>query len=160
MPIDNYEPTGVLSLKIESWAARGIRKEWNDSKSKGVEDHLKDFLINLVTIADFEKKRRLEIEERKKRWQEELEAREEMERQRQEEQKRLQDLENQALRWAKATQLRAYIVEVEGKANGRDLPVEEQERLANWLRWAREHADRIDPLIGEVLKEPFAPKVG
>jgi hypothetical protein len=156
----DYEPTGVLSLKIDSWAARGIRKEWNDSKSKGVENHLKDFLINLVTIADLEKKRRLEIEERKKRWQEELEARQEMERQRQEEQKRLQDLENQALRWAKATQLRAYIVEVEGKANGNDLPAEEQERLASWLRWAREHADRIDPLIGEVLKEPSAPKVG
>jgi hypothetical protein len=156
----DYEPTGVLSLKIDSWAARGIRKEWNDSKSKGVENHLKDFLINLVTIADLEKKRRLEIEERKKRWQEELEARQEMERQRQEEQKRLQDLENQALRWAKATQLRAYIVEVEGKANGSDLPAEEQERLASWLRWAREHADRIDPLIGEVLKEPSAPKVG
>lgn len=51
----DYEPTGVLSLKIDSWATRGIRKEWNDSKSKGVEDHLKDFLINLVTIADLEK---------------------------------------------------------------------------------------------------------
>jgi hypothetical protein len=56
--------------------------------------------------------------------------------------------------------LRAYIVEVEGKANGSDLPAEEQERLASWLRWAREHADRIDPLIGDVLKEPSAPKVG
>jgi hypothetical protein len=29
------------------------------------------------------------------------------------------------------------------------LPTEEQERLASWLRWAREYADRIDPLIGD-----------
>lgn len=154
----DYEPTGVLSLKIDSWAARGIRKKWNDSKSKGVEDHLKDFLINLVTIADLEKKRRLEIEERKRRWQEELDAREALERRRQEEQKRLQDLENQALRWAKAAQLRSYITEVEKKASGSDLPTEEQERLASWLRWARGHADRIDPLIGDAWKGSFSLK--
>ena len=139
-------------------ALQGIRKEWNDGKSKGVEDHLKDFLINLVTIADLEKKRRQEIEERKKRWQEELKAREELERRRQEEQKRLQDLENQTLRWTKAAQLRAYIAEVEKKSSGSDLSTEGQERLANWLRWAQGHADRIDPLISDAWKGPFIPK--
>ena len=137
---------------------RGIRKKWNDGKSKVVEDGLKDFLINLVTIADLKRQRRLEDEERKRRRQEELKAMEELERRRQEKQKRLQDLENQALRWTKASQLRAYIAEVEKKASGSDLPTEEQERLANWLRWAREHADRIDPLIGDAWKGPSIPK--
>jgi hypothetical protein len=103
----DYEQTGVLSLQIDSCSSEEIRKEWNDGTSKRVEDQLKDFLINLVTIADLEKKRRLEIEERKKRWQEELKAREELERRRQEEQKRLQDFGNQALRWTKAAQPRA-----------------------------------------------------
>jgi hypothetical protein len=38
---------------------------------------------------------------------------EELERRRQEEQKRLQDLDNRALRWTRAVQLRAYFAEVE-----------------------------------------------
>jgi hypothetical protein len=75
-----------------------------------------------------------------------------------EKQKRLQDPENQALRWTKASQLRTYIAEVEKKASGSDLPTEEQERLANWLRRVREHADRIDPLIGDAWKGPSIPK--
>ncbi len=154
----DYEPTGLLSLRIDTWAFEGIRKNWNDGKSKVVEDGLKEFLINLVTIADLERQRRLEDRERERRRQEELEARDEQERRRQEEQKRLQDLENQALRWTKASQLRAYVIEVEKKARRSDLPTEGQERLASWLQWAREHADRIDPLVGDVWQEPSVPK--
>jgi hypothetical protein len=70
----------------------------------------------------------------------------------------LQDLENQALRWTKASQLRAYIAEVEKKASESGLPFEESERLESWLRWAREHADRIDPLIGDTWKGSSIPK--
>jgi len=148
----DYEPTGLLSLRIDTWAFDGIRKKWNDGKSKVVEDGLKEFLINLVTIADLKRQRRLEDKERERLRQEELKAMEELERRRQEEHRRLQDLENQAFRWTKAAQLRSYITEVEKKANGSDLPTEERERLASWLRWARGHADRTDPLIGDAWK--------
>ena len=154
----DYEPTGLLSLRIDTWAIEGIRKNWNDGKSKVVEDGLKEFLINLVTIADLKRQRRLEDEERERRRQEELKAMQELELRRQEEQKRLQDLENQAVRWTKAAQLRAYIAEVEKKAYSSDLPAEEQEMVTSWLRWARKHADRIDPLIGDAWKGPSMPK--
>jgi hypothetical protein len=147
-----------LSLRIDTWAFEGIRKNWNDGKSKVVEDGLKEFLTNLVTIADLKRQKRLEDEERERRRQEELKAMQELERRRQEELRRLQDLENQALRWTKASQMRTYIAEVEKKASRSDLPTEGQERLANWLRWAREHADRIDPLIGDAWKGPSMPK--
>ena len=152
----DYEPTGLLSLRIHTWAFEGIRKNWNDGKSKVVEDGLKEFLINLVTIADLKRQRRLEDKERERLRQEELKAMEELERQRQEEHRRLQDLENQAFMWTKAAQLRSYITEVEKKASGSDLPTEEQERLASWLRWARGHADRIDPLVGDAWKGSYA----
>jgi hypothetical protein len=147
-----------LSLRIDTWAFEGLRKNWNDGKSKVVEDGLKEFFINLVTIADLKRQRKLETEERERRRQEERKAREELEHRRQEEQKRLQDLENQALRWTKASQLRAYVIEVEMKASRSDLPTEGLERLASWLQWAREHADRIDPLVGDVWQEPSVPK--
>jgi hypothetical protein len=103
----DYEQTGVLSLQIDSCSSEEIRKEWNDGTSKRVEDQLKEFLINRVTIADREHQRRLENEEGKRRRLEELKAMEELERRRQEERKRLQDFGNQALRWTKAAQPRA-----------------------------------------------------
>jgi hypothetical protein len=28
----DYEPTGLLSLRIDTWAFKGIRKNWNDGK--------------------------------------------------------------------------------------------------------------------------------
>lgn len=154
----DYKPTGLLSLRIDTWAFEGIRKNWNDGKSKVVEDGLKEFLINLVTIADLKRQRKLENEERERRRQDERKTREELERLCQEEQKRLQDLENQALRWTKASQLRAYVIEVEKNVSRSDLPTERMERLASWLQWAREHADRIDPLVGDVWQEPSVPK--
>jgi hypothetical protein len=158
---DNYamlRPSGLLSLRIGTWAFEGIRKNWNDGKSKVVEDGLKEFLINLVTIADLKRERRLEDAERERRRQEDLKTMQELERRRQEELRRLQDLENQAVRWTKAAQLRAYVAEVEKKACSSDLPAEEQELVTSWLRWAREHADRIDPLIGDAWKGPSIPK--
>jgi hypothetical protein len=154
----DYEPTGLLSLRIGTWAFEGIRKNWNDGKSKVVEDGLKEFLINLVTIADLKRQRRLEDAERERRRQEDLKTMQELERRRQEELRRLQDLENQAVRWTKAAQLRAYVAEVEKKACSSDLPAEEQELVTSWLRWAREHADRIDPLIGDAWKGLSMPK--
>ena len=75
----------------------------------------------------------------------------------QEELRRLQDLENQAVRWTKVAQLRAYVTEVEKKACSSARQPEEQARLANWLRWAREHVDRIDPLFGDAWKGPSMP---
>ena len=95
---------------------------------------------------------------RKRRRIEELKEKEELERRRQEEQRRLQDLENQALRWTKSVQLRAYIAEVEKKGSESGLQPGEKERLESRLRWAREHADRIDPLIGDAWKGPSMPK--
>jgi len=62
----DYEPTGLLSLRIDAWAFEGIRKKWNDGKLKVVEDGLREFLVNLVTIADLKRQRRLEDKERER----------------------------------------------------------------------------------------------
>jgi len=70
-----------------------------------------------------------------------------LERQRQIELERRKDIERQAEMWLKSKQLREYIEAVEEKA-GRKVLLENEQQLEKWLTWAKDHADRIDPLKG------------
>lgn len=75
-----FPGTGLLSLRIDTWAFEGIRQNWNDGKSKVVEDGLKEFLTNLVKIAELKRQRRPEDNERERRRLEDLKAMQELER--------------------------------------------------------------------------------
>ena len=145
-PRYDYIPTGKLSLIIDVWGASGTRKIWSDSKSGLIEDMLNDFVVGLLKAAYLLRQRRLEREEEKRRWEEEQERLAEEARQREIERQLLLDLENQAELWAKSKQLRAYIQEVENKAKHQSTYKNFNERLNKWLSWAKEHADRLDPL--------------
>jgi len=76
---------------------------------------------------------------------------EELGRQRREEEERRQGLENQAEKWAKAIQLRAYIDAVEKETRNKNLNSEQFEQINKWLFWDRQHANRIDPLRYEIV---------
>ena len=67
-------------------------------------------------------------------------------RRREAEKKRLLELENQALMRAKSEQLRAYIKEVEKKASLQQCSMNFQQKFESWISWAKQHAERIDPL--------------
>jgi len=144
----DYKPTGLLIREIDSWGSYAVRKQCSDIKSSLREDKLQDFVVSLIKNADLMRQRRLEQEEQERRLIIELSKQEELERQRREEEERRRDLENQAGSWIKAQQLRAYIDEIERSANGKKAPFEKKERLEKWLAWARQHANRIDPLRG------------
>mgnify|MGYP000013207814 CR=1 FL=1 len=77
-----------------------------------------------------------------------------IERLRQIEEERLRDLVNQAVVWIKSNQLRDYISAVETAASERDLSIE-GDPLKNWLEWAMNHANRLDPLYNNL---PFETK--
>ena len=93
----DYIPSGILTLRIDRWTSHGyIRREWNDTKNRPVEDHLKDFVINLIKAAENSRIRKQQQKEQELRWEEERRRRQELERQRQIEEQRRLDLENQA----------------------------------------------------------------
>lgn len=52
----------------------------------------------------------------------------------------------EAVAWRRANYLRAYIAAVEERATGRGQPANATPELAEWLTWAREQADRLDPV--------------
>ena len=57
------------------------------------------------------------------------------------------DLEKQAENWVKSRQLREYIQAVEIAASKQGISGPFHEGYAFWIRWAKAHADRLDPLI-------------
>ena len=70
---------------------------------------------------------------------------EEQQRQKVEEGRR-RDLENQAAGWRQSQTLLECVDEVERQVATRDLSDEQQEAGREWLKWAREHAERLNPL--------------
>jgi L-rhamnose isomerase len=60
-------------------------------------------------------------------------------------------LEDEVQQWRKSQDLRAYIQEVERKASRQQISPDERKALTAWIEWARDHAQRLDPLSGEEL---------
>jgi hypothetical protein len=89
---------------------------------------------------DVEHARDLERAEWNRRWAEEERVRAEAERIRQQEQERREKLEVAAESWAKAQRIRAYVDAVERAGVGSC-------ESAEWILWARDHANRLDPIL-------------
>jgi hypothetical protein len=148
----DYKPSGKLTLQIDSWSAAGIRKRWSDGKIQRVENFLSNFAVNVVKIAELEQSARIEREERWRKQEEERRQQVEMERLRQIEEERLRNLENQAALWFKSNQLRDYIRAVEIAALERGISIEDKP-VKRWLKWAKNHTNRLDPLSNNLLFE-------
>jgi hypothetical protein len=61
------------------------------------------------------------------------------------EKKRVRDLEVEAENWRRAEKIRAYIEAVKKAGGLKDRHMDDNS-LAQWIKWAQEQADRIDPL--------------
>lgn len=147
-PKYDYRFTGTLVLSIEEWTPEKIRRSWRDTKRKKLEDQIDDFLdgveANARTVAELQAERDREWEERRAKERRKLEEEE----RRREEERRIQELRDQAARWQEAKVLRKYIVEVEALAGAGRAEVTGGDVDA-WAAWARDCADRLDPLGGE-----------
>lgn len=142
----DYMSTGKLSLGVDAWGLYDIRKKWSDTKHRIIEDILNEIIIGVIRAADFLRRGSIEREEEEKRREEEYRRREEERRRIEIEKAKLQELEKQAYLWAKSEQLRAYIEAVEESASVCELDGDDMKQLDEWLKWARDHADSLDPI--------------
>ncbi len=152
----DYAPTGKLRIKLKEWTSESLRKRWADSTRRRLEDVLNDVVLGLVVLADAKRARRLQREREERERQEAERLRIEAERQRREELERRQLLERQVESWTKAQQVRAFVDEVERRAQAKDKSTEPGAKLAEWIAWARRHADRLDPLKPPGLEDRTA----
>jgi hypothetical protein len=144
-----YIPTSSLILKIVAWGVDGIRKSWSDGKTSKIETCLNDFVVGLIRVAEVEKTRRLKREQEEQLRREAERRRQEEAQKRQEELARRQALEQEATNWAKAQQLRAYLAAVKDRLHAKHGEIQSGSHADQWLTWAHQHADRLDPLRHE-----------
>ena len=142
----DYEPAGVLQLRIKEIWGDGARKTWADGRTQRVEERLNDVIAGLIVVAEAKRRHQIELKRQRQEWAEAERQRLELERQRREEAEQLKALELEAAQWARSQQLRTYIDAVEHEALARGNSPEPGGKLHGWLAWARRHADRLDPL--------------
>jgi hypothetical protein len=151
----DYVPTGRLIL--DSGCSTTVYAQ--DSKSeKLIESRLNEVIIGWVEEAGRvrfarrkaeEERQRKEEEERLRREREAAETlrRMESEARKKLERERVERLFGEARSWSESRLLRDYIAEVHRRLIERHGVIEEGSESANWLAWAREQADRLDPFV-------------
>jgi uncharacterized protein (DUF3084 family) len=114
-----------------------------------LETCLNDFIVGLLKVAEAVKVRRLRQEQEEQLRREAERRRQEEAQKRQEELARRQALEQEAIDWVKAQQLRAYLAAVKDRLHAKHGEIKSGSRADRWLTWAHQHADRLDPLRNE-----------
>lgn len=140
------EPSGRLALVIRQSWGRDVRKSWDESESRRLEDRLNEFVVGIVAEAVREEEIRREAQERQRVLQEAEERRRAEERKQEEEASRIKALEEQADNWAKSVRITAYLEAVRTAAGPEGSGIEPSTEFDGWLQWAEEYARKINPL--------------
>lgn len=138
----SYEPTGELTLKIEGPFSTGLQSTWKDSRHQKIETRLNEVMVGLRALANHQLEERRKAAERKRRYDLIQEQRGELRQQIVQERKAVETLEADAKAWNRAQTLRAYIAAVEHQ----QVEHGERDGRRGWITWARQQADRLDPL--------------
>lgn len=149
-------PSGKLCLTIHDrsyFLSDNFRKNWRDTKRKQLEDNLDAFVIGLIKRAAKKKECRRQKEEEERQRQEMARLREE-ERQRQaelnrkikDERARVSKLVTDADNHQKSKQIRELVTAVENEHRKGNAVYVTGNEYESWVKWARDQADRLDPL--------------
>jgi hypothetical protein len=142
-------PTGALRLvRLDTYRTWGEpdRRSWYDRKGKRVEDQIPEVLLGFYELALSIKERR-EKDEREAREREEQAQREkEWEAIREANQKLITQLECDAGAWHRARYLRRYVQAARRQLGERQLSARFRDETVNFLDWADEYVNQLDPL--------------
>ena len=139
-------PTGNLQLTIKGPYAENCRKNWEDTPKRKIEDGLSQFLIGLLDYAVHAKAHDLRLEEDRRRREEQRRIRAEKLACLEAEKMRVSGLLTSAENWEKSVLIRNFADAVEKMWRSGDFHFEPNREHEEWLTWAREQADRLDPL--------------
>ena len=141
-----YFPSGRLALNVLNYLDDGCRRLWSDGKKQRLENCLGSVIDGLIVAAEVEKARHLRWEQREKeRLEREQERLKEEERKRKEQEK-IARLENLTNSWRKSQNIREFAFAIEKAFAENNVTIGTGSELANWLHWARNYAESIDPV--------------
>lgn len=143
-----YTPGGKLTFEINHYI-EGLQKRWTDRARIPLQEQLNEIVKGIILTGEALRLKSIEREkeEHKKRKQE---------LQRLEEQKRREYLNKHCEAWAKSQQLREFICACEKSLIDRKGELAPNSPEAQWLRWAYQYADRIDPLKNGSFEESIS----
>jgi len=147
-------PSGRLTIAIRGtqrvWH-HNVRRTWRRTKKRALEDRLTDVIVGMLKLSSAVKadladreRRALEEQERERKLQAALDEQERLQAALAEEKARVDLLVDQATRWRQSQSLRLFIEEARQRGRIDELEIEGDD-LPQWLAWATEQADRLDP---------------
>ncbi len=148
--------TGQLTVYIDepnSYRISGYRKQWRDAQKQKIEDCLNKVVSGFVKFAARKQEVRLEDEEREKENKRaaeqralEKQQRAELRQQQADEQDRVNNLIQEVRSWKTSRELRQYLDFIRESNKSSSGSNTSSPELEQWLSWAEDQADRLDPL--------------
>ena len=126
----------------------------SDGKHQRVEQFLNEFIVKIEAEAVRRKRHEEHLERQRLRWEEEARLQQEHDEKQQKEMERFESLEAEAHNWKRAEGIRAYIAAVEAKAARENGSIALESELGQWIAWARQKADWIDPILNPECPMP------
>jgi hypothetical protein len=139
------EPSGRLSIEVWTEWGSNIRN-WKDGKTQRLEDQVSQVVAGFMRLAlasRAEQRRRAAEERERERIAEE---RAKLEKSVKVEQSRVNALRNATARWLRAEQIRSFILAARNAAVQNGQTVTPGSQFGDWIVWAEQQADRLDPL--------------
>jgi hypothetical protein len=130
-----WHPTGQLRLRFENYLDVPIRREWNDTETKRIEDRLREIIIALYFAIEAERLRNERSRQEAARRAAEEQRRWEREEHERREYEAVQALFKEVEAWKSARRIRDYVETVKGRST----------KPRDWAEWALGVADRLDP---------------
>jgi hypothetical protein len=147
--IVTFESSGqlVLSIHSSSWETHGLRQKWSDAKTRRVESLIPDFIAGMMRTAlvlrRAEEDRIRHENERQKRERD----REELRKLVAEEERKLEQFNQWMDNFESAERMRRFIAAYAEKTSSRSP--EKQPNHREWIEWANQQADRLDPFVAK-----------
>jgi len=142
----DYVSSGELTLKIENSYWLISKHTWKDGKIQRIEECLNKFCISAIELSEAIKVDRVKKEEDVIRRKKEEAERYRLKELRDMELKKREIFEKQVDAWEKAEKIRKFVNEVSLSGIQTVYLDKEELNIDDWLRWANNYADLIDPL--------------
>lgn len=139
MPKYDYTPSGRLTIELDT-TYQGRRRRWTDTTRWALEDKLPDVLQELEQRAEIDERRRVKRERAEEQRRHERQRQLDEARKLMAEERRALALEQEITAWQRAEAIRSYCDRLDNAMRRACAPASWE-----WVRWARRHADTIDP---------------